>query len=148
MWIIPITWEVLVQLDIGRLHFIPLLGEWLPSYYYVCSTYFQQCFWSLILSFVCSKRFWRPLMMHPESIMKKHLRRTGPVRESQRWWGLPPRPSINPSRVNSPSPQQLQTPSLVIPSWMGLVFFISLLLNFLSMIVELWLTSLLSITDH
>jgi hypothetical protein len=38
----------------------------------------------LTLSFICSKRFRRLLMMHPESIMKKHLRRTGPVRESQR----------------------------------------------------------------
>ena len=36
------------------------------------------------LSFVYSKRFWSPLMMLPESIMRKHLRRRGPDRESQR----------------------------------------------------------------
>ena len=36
------------------------------------------------LSVICSKRFWRPLMMLPESIMRKHLRKRGPDRKSQR----------------------------------------------------------------
>ena len=38
----------------------------------------------ICLSFVYNKRFRRPLMMLPESIMRIHLSRKGPARESQR----------------------------------------------------------------
>jgi hypothetical protein len=46
---------------------------------HISSNYFD-----VFLSFVCSKRFRRPLMMLPESTMRKLLSRRGPVRESQR----------------------------------------------------------------
>ena len=59
-----------------------------------------------------------------------------------------PRLSINPSRINSPNSLQLQILSLVMPSWMRLVFYVSVLLNFLSNIDELCLTSMLSFSDH
>ena len=51
----------------------------IKSALHISSNDFDVC-----LSFVCSKRFQRPLMMLTESIMRKHLRRRGPDRESQR----------------------------------------------------------------
>jgi hypothetical protein len=80
-------------------------------------------------------------MMLPESTMKKHQRRRGPVQE----------PSNNPSRASSQSSQQLQIPSLVMNSCMMLVSFSFIQVFFLSLTLSQSnypIYCLLQITKH